>query len=69
MTSIFQSDGLLCVGYGRGNGLVAVVLFCCSDSFEEHLRCGPKLGGFLHLVELGDEVDGVGVTLLKIVEA
>ena len=43
-----------------------VVLFFRGDSFE---HCGPKLGDFVDLVELDDEVDGVGVTLLKIVEA
>ena len=42
-----------------------VVLFCRGDSFEEGLRCGPKLGVFVELVELDDEIDGVGVTLLK----
>ena len=47
---VLQSDGY-CVGDGRGDGLVVVVLFCPGDSFED------------------DEVDGVGVTLLKIVEA
>ena len=43
------------------------VLFCRrggGDSFEEDLRCGPKLGVLVDLVEL----DGVGVTF-KIVEA
>ena len=60
---------MLCVGDGRGNGLVVVVLFCRSDSFEEDLRYGPNLGVFVDLVELVDEVDGVGVILLKIVEA
>ena len=37
------------------------VLFCrgCGgDSFQEDLRCGPKLGVLVALVEL----DGVGVT-------
>ena len=33
------------------------------------MRCGPKLVVFVDLVELDDEADGVGVTLLKIVEA
>ena len=56
---------MLCVDDGRGDGLV-VVLFCrVSDSFEEDLCCGPKLGVFVDLVEL----DEVGLTLLKIVEA
>ena len=32
-----------------------VVLFCRCDSFEEDLRCGPKLGFFVDLVELDDE--------------
>ena len=31
------SDGLLCVGNGRGDGLVVDVLFCRRDSFEEDL--------------------------------
>ena len=55
------------VGDGRGGCLVVTVLFCCGcggDSFEEHLRCGPKLGVLVDLVEL----DGVGVTF-KTVEA
>ena len=56
---------MLCVGDGRGDDLVAVVLFCRGDSFEEDLRYGPRLGVFVDLVELDDEVDGVGVTLLK----
>ena len=50
------------MGYGRGDCLVVTVLFCCGcggDSFEEDLRCGPKLGVLVDLVEL----DGVGVTL------
>ena len=59
----------MCVGDGRGNGLIVVVLFCCGDSFEEDLRREPKLRVFVELVELDDEVDGVGVTLLKTVEA
>ena len=46
-----------------------VVLFCRCDSFEEDLRCLVKLGVFVDLVELDDEVDDVGVTLLKTVEA
>ena len=37
--------------------------------FEEDLRWEPKLGVFVDLVELNDEVDGVGVTLFKTVEA
>ena len=60
---------MCCVGDGRGDGLLAVVLLCHGDSFEEDLRCGPRLGFFVDLVELDDEVDSVGVTLLKIVEA
>ena len=38
-----------------------VVLFCRDDSFEEDLRCWTKLGVFVDLVELDDEVDDVGV--------
>ena len=64
-----MSDGLLCVGYGRSDDLVAVVLFCRSNSFEEGLRWKPKLGVFVDLVELDDEADGVGVTLPKTMEA
>ena len=56
---------MLCVGGGRGDGLVVDVLFCRGDSFEEDLRWEPKLGVFVGLVGLDDEVDGVGVTLLK----
>ena len=55
------------MGDGRGNCQVVTVLFCrgCGgDSFEEDLRCGPKLGVLVNLVEL----DGVGVTF-KTVEA
>ena len=60
------------MGDGRGDCLVVTVLFCRGggggggggDSFEEDLRCGPKLGVLVYLVEL----DGVGVTF-KIVEA
>ena len=54
-------------GDGRGDCLVVTVLFCrgCgSDSFEEDLRCGPKLGVLLDMVEL----DRVSVTF-KTVEA
>ena len=36
-------EWFVCVGDGRGDGLVVVVLFCRGDSFEEDLRCGPKL--------------------------
>ena len=57
------------VGDGRGDGLVVVILFCRGDSFEEDLRWEPKLEVFVDLVELDDAVDGVGVTLLKTVEA
>ena len=49
------------MGDGRGDCLVVTVLFCrgCGgDSFEEDLRCGPKLRVLVDLVEL----DGVGVT-------
>ena len=59
----------MCVGDGRCDGLVVVVLFCRGDSVEEDLHLEPKLGVFVDLVELDDEVDGVGVTLLKTVEA
>ena len=55
------------MGDGCGDCLVVTVLFCCGgggDSFEEDLRCGPKLGVLVDLVEL----DGVGVTF-KTVEA
>ena len=55
------------MGDGRGDCLVVTVLFCRGgggDSFEENLRCGPKLGALVDLVEL----DGVGVTF-KAVEA
>ena len=55
------------MGDGRGNSLVVTVLLCrgCGgDSFEEDLRCGPKLGVLVDLVEL----DGLGVTF-KTVEA
>ena len=58
---------LLCVGDSRGDGLV-LDFFCRGgggDSFEEDLRCGPKLRVFVDLVEL----DEIGMTLLKIVEA
>ena len=57
----------MCVSDGRSDGLV-VVLFCRvggGDSFEEDLRCGPKLGVFVDFVE----PDEVCVALLKIVEA
>ena len=37
-----------------------VVLFCCGDSFEEDLRYWTKLGVFVGLVELDDEVDDAG---------
>ena len=58
----------MCVGDGRGDGLVVDVLFCRGDSFEEDLCWELKLGFFVGLVELDDEVDGVGVTLLKTIE-
>ena len=57
----------MCVGDGRGDGLVVVVLLCRGDSFEEDLRWEPKLGVFVDLVKLDYQVDGV--TLLKTVEA
>ena len=60
---------MLCVGDDRGDGLVVVSLFCRGDSFVEGLRCGARLGVFVNLVEPGDDVNGVGVTLLKIVQA
>ena len=55
------------MGDGRGDYLVVTALFCrgCGgDSFEEDLRCGPKLGVLVDLVE----PDGVGMTF-KTVEA
>ena len=61
-----SSRMVCCVGDGHDDGLV-VVLFCRGDSFEEDLRCGPKLEVFVDLVEL-DEVDGADVPLFKIVE-
>ena len=60
-----MSVGLLCVGDGCGDCLVVTLLFChgCDgDSFEEDLRCGPKLGVLVDLVEL----DEVGVTFKTI---
>ena len=60
---------MLCAGDGRGDGLIVVVLFSGRDSFEENLRCWAKLEVFVDLVELYDEADDVGVTLLKPVEA
>ena len=55
------------MGDGRGDCLVVTVLFCrgCGgNSFEEDLRCGPKLGVLVDLVE----PDEAGVTF-KTVEA
>ena len=53
------------MGDGRGDCLVVIVLFCRGgDSFEEDLRCRPKLGVLVDLVEL----DGVAVTF-KTIEA
>ena len=52
------------MGDGRGDCFVVTVLFCRDgggDNFEEDLRCGPKLGVLVDLVEL----DGVGATLFK----
>ena len=49
------------MGDGRGDCLAVTVLFCCGgggDSFEEDLRCDPKPGVLVDLVEL----DGIGVT-------
>ena len=60
---------MLRVGDDRGDGLVDVVLFCCGDIFEEYLRWEPRLGVSVDLVELDDVANGVGVTLLKTVEA
>ena len=61
--------GLLCVGNGRCDGFVDVVLLCCGDSCEEDLHLEAKLGGggggVEDLVELDDVADGVGVTLLN----
>ena len=56
------------MGDDCGDCLVLTVLFCHDgggDSFEEDLYCGPKLGVLVDLVEL----DGVGATLFKTVEA
>ena len=67
MTSTL-SDCLLGVSEGRGDCLVVTVLFCRDggvDSFEEDLRCGPKLGVLVDLLEL----HGVVATLFKTVEA
>ena len=53
------------MGDGRGDCLVVTVLFCrgCGgDNFEEDLRCGPKLGVLVDLVEL-DEVGGTFKTV------
>ena len=36
MESLFGDD--------HGEGLVAVVLFCCGDIFDEDLRWEPRLG-------------------------
>ena len=60
---------MFCVDDGRGDGLVEVVLFCRVDSFEEDLHWEPKLGVFVDLMELDDEVDDVGVTVLKTIKA
>ena len=62
-----HSSPKVCCGDGSADCLVVTVLFCrgCGgDSFEEDLRCGPKLGILVDLVEL----DGVDVTF-KTVEA
>ena len=40
-----------------GGGLVDEVLFCCGDSLEEDLRWEPRLGVFVALVELDDDVE------------
>ena len=56
------------MGDSRGDCSVVTVLFRRDgggDSFEEDLHCQPKLGVFVDLVEL----DGVGATLFKTVEA
>ena len=53
----------------HGDGLIDVVLFCCSDSFEEQLHWEPKVLSFVDLVESDDEANGVGATLFKTVEA
>ena len=39
-----------------GDGLVNDFLFCGGDSLEEDLRCGPRLGALVDLVELEDSV-------------
>ena len=49
--------------------MVDVVLFCCGDNFEEDSCWEPKLRIFVDLVELDDVTNGVGVTLIKTVEA
>ena len=51
-----------------GDGLVDV-LCCGGDSLEEDLRCGPRLGALVDLVEFEDGVTNGGVALFKIVEA
>ena len=51
-----------------GDGLVSDILFCCSDSMEEDLLWGPRLGFFVDLVMFDDAAND-GVALLKIVEA
>ena len=61
-------EGLLRVRDDRGDSLVAVVLFCCGDSYEDDLRWEPRLGVSVDLVELDDVANG-GVTLFKTIEA
>ena len=51
-----------------GNGSVDEVLFCCGESFEEHLRWVPRLGVFMDLVEFDDVANG-GTALFKTVGA
>ena len=52
-----------------GDGLVDGVLFCGGDSLEEDLRCGPRLGFFVDLVEFEDGVTDRGAALFKTVKA
>ena len=54
LTSTLVRMFAVCVGDRRGDCLIVTVLFCrgCGgDSLEEDLRCGPKLGVSVDLVE------------------